>query len=91
MVDIPKTDYKIQLTIKSPLELLYRGVVEALTFFNESGKFDVPLHANLISIIKDKVIIYEKSNTQKEIKIEEGIVKIFENNVDIFIGVKSIS
>ena len=91
MVDIPKTDYKIQLTITSPLALVYKGEVKALTLFNDGGKFDVlPLHANLISIVKEKIIIYEQSNVQKEIKIEEGIAKIFENIVDIFVGMKTL-
>lgn len=92
MAELLQTNQKLQVTIKSPLALLYKGEATAVTLTNDRGKFDIlPLHANFISLIKDMVIIHETVDSQKDIKIEEGIAKVFENTVDIFIGIKTIS
>lgn len=92
MVDIPQTNYKLEVTVKSPVSLVYQGQAVAMTLMNENGKFDIlPMHENFISLVKDSIIIYETPDKQKEIKIEEGIAKVFENTVDIFIGIKPIA
>lgn len=92
MISIPQTTYSLQLIILSPLALMYKGQVLALTLVNEQGKFDIlPLHANFITLIKDSITIYESKEKEKTIPIEEGIAKVFENNVNIFVGIKTIS
>lgn len=80
----------LDVIIRTPEGITYKGSVEALTLIDEKGPFDIlPLHTNFISIIKEKITIYEKKDTKKEITIEEGIVKVFENHVDIFLGIQT--
>ncbi len=91
MIDVPLLGKTLRVTIKSPQALVYKGNALAVTLVNDNGVLDVlPYHANFISLIKDSVTIYETKDKEKKISIEEGIVKIFEDNVDIFIGIKSL-
>ena len=54
---------------------------------NEKGRFDIlPMHANFISLIKEFVKINVEADEPKQIVLKIGIVRVFENNVQIFIG-----
>lgn len=92
MIDIPLLGKSLQVTIKSPQALVYQGKAVAVTLKNDKGDLDIlPYHANFISLITEMVIIYETKDSQKRFPIEEGIVKIFEDTVEIFIGIKTLS
>lgn len=59
----------------------------AISSYNEVGLFDVlPMHANFISIIKDKVIIHH-GKEQKEVPIGVGILRVIDNTANIYLGV----
>jgi len=91
MTTILSSDITLSVRIKNPQETLYEGNAQALSFVSTTGPFDVlPYHANLIALIKDSIIVYETKDQKKEIKIEEGILKVFENSVDVFLGIKTI-
>lgn len=80
---------EISLTIRTREGVIYEGTVTGLTSTNKVGKFDVlEEHANFITIIKDKLIIYEKDQ-QKEFNLDNGIMKVVENKVEVLLGVKS--
>ena len=54
---------------------------------NEKGRFDIlPLHANFISLIKEFVKIDIEADEPRQIVLKSGILRVFENNVQIFIG-----
>ena len=75
----------IHVTIKNRENTLFDGQVTAVSSFNDLGIFDVlPRHENFISLIKDKIILH-KNEKQKEFKIGQGVLKVRENNVNIYL------
>ncbi|OGH22089.1 MAG: hypothetical protein A3F31_00085 [Candidatus Levybacteria bacterium RIFCSPHIGHO2_12_FULL_38_12] len=66
---------------------LFHEKVKAISSYNEKGIFDVlPQHTQFITLIKNTIIIY-KEDKKEEMKIEGGVMRVHENNVDIYIGV----
>jgi len=82
----------LQVTVKNPQSLVFQGPAAAISSFNEQGPLDIlPFHANFISLIKKEIIVYETRQKPLNIPIDQGIIKVFENIVDIFIGMQTIS
>lgn len=78
---------KFAVEIISPKEVLYKGDVRALSLYNDFGPFDIiERHTNFISVITDKIIIHDLQESKKEIAIEQGIVRVSETGVEIFVG-----
>lgn len=78
----------INLIIRSKQGILFKDTVKALTSYNEKGVFDIlPEHANFISIIKEKIIIHKNLNQNQEMKIENGVLRVYKNKVNIYVGV----
>jgi len=76
----------IHVIIKNKENIIYDGQVTAVSSFNDVGLFDVlPLHENFISLVKDKIIIHDNSG-QKEFKINNGLLKVKDDKVDIYLG-----
>ena len=77
----------IMLVIRRWEKVLFEGEVKAFTSSNERGVFDVLYtHANLISIINKKCTIHKVDGTTSDIKIEEGLVRVHENKVTVYLG-----
>ncbi|MBI4079117.1 MAG: hypothetical protein HY429_02355 [Candidatus Levybacteria bacterium] len=87
------TIYKVLIVnIKSPEEIFFQGEADAISSVNEAGNFDVlPLHTNFISLIQKTLVIYQQGQKLKEMQIEAGIIKVTNNNVNIFLGIESFS
>ena len=84
-MDIPNSLF---VMVRSRDKTFFNNRVKAISSFNEKGPFDIlPQHANFISIIKDSVILHKETGEKEEIKIDGGVVRVFENHVNIFIGV----
>ena len=78
---------KIHVTIKNRQNIYFDGEVSAITSFNDLGLFDIlPKHENFISLIKNKIILHNKSE-KKELKIDQGLLKVRDNKVDIYLGI----
>ncbi len=76
----------IHVIIKNKESIIYDGQATAVSSFNDVGLFDVlPLHENFISLVKDKIIIHDNSG-QKEFKINNGLLKVKDDKVDIYLG-----
>jgi F0F1-type ATP synthase epsilon subunit len=83
---------ELYVIVRNSEQILYDGLADAVTSFNEKGKFDIiPLHTNFISIVKDKIIIHEKGGKEAEINCEHGVLKVLSNHVNIFLGVDSLA
>ena len=81
---------ELTVLVISPEEVIYEGTVINISSLNEKGKFDIlPLHANFITIIKKTLILREKSGQNKEIQIDNGIIRVMENQVYIFLGIET--
>ena len=82
----------ILLKIQTKQGVSFNDRVRAITSFNEKGVFDVlPQHENFISVIKDKIIIHTTDGKDKEMKIDNGVLKVHENEVHIFLGLADIA
>ncbi len=78
----------LDVHIESASNIFFRGEAKALSFINEQGPFDVlPEHENFISLVKEKVVVYTKDGTKKEIALERAIIKITNNVVHVFLGI----
>ncbi len=78
----------LKVTIKNKDNETLEEEISAVSSFNERGPFDIlPLHENFISVIKDKIILHKKDGSAKEMAIERGVLKISENQVNIYLGI----
>lgn len=76
----------IHLIIKDKEKVIFDGQVTAVSSFNDVGLFDIlPLHENFISLVRDKIIVHD-NNGQKEFKINNGVLRVKEDKVDIYLG-----
>lgn len=79
------------IDVRSPETIYYVGEAEGLSSVNEKGIFDVlSLHENFISLIRERIVIHQKIGQSKEIKIENGIVKVFKNKVYVLVGIETL-
>lgn len=84
--------HKFKLLVRSREGKIYDGEVESITSYNEKGTFDVlESHANFISLIKNKLIIKELNGSIKEIPVDNGLMRVRDNNVEIYVGVEGLS
>lgn len=76
----------LYISVRTPDKILYDGYADALSSVNEKGTFDIlPFHANFICLIKDKIIIHNKTEI-KEIKVDNGVLKASKNKVYVLMG-----
>ncbi|MBN1168338.1 hypothetical protein JXA63_00450 [Candidatus Woesebacteria bacterium] len=69
--------------------LIFEGQVKNLTSINDDGEFDVlSYHANFISLINEKLILRLLDNTDRVIKFDRGVMRVVDNNIDVYLGVK---
>lgn len=78
----------LDLVIRSKQGVIYNDKVEAVSSKNDKGIFDIlPEHENFISFIKENIVIHKKINKNQEVKIDNGILRVYKNKVNIYIGV----
>lgn len=72
---------------RTPEELFFKGEARSVSSINNTGPFDIlPMHENFITIIKDKLLVLPVSEAKKEFPLDIGILKVYGNKVDVFIG-----
>lgn len=70
--------------------ILLQEEIKTLSSSNEKGPFDIlGEHENFISIIKDFLVVRKKDGTKQEIKIDSGVIKVYTNEVWVYIGILS--
>jgi F0F1-type ATP synthase epsilon subunit len=80
----------LTVVVRNKDKVLYSGDAYAVSSVNEKGPFDVlPEHENFISLIKDKVIVRTTSKEKMEIKIENGIARIYRDKAYIYVNFSS--
>lgn len=79
------------LLVRSREGVVFEGEVESISSFNEEGKFDVlAQHTNFISLIQKGLIIREPGKETREIKVNNALLKVKDNNVEVYVGVQGI-
>ena len=80
----------LTVVVRNREKVIYSGQAAAITSINDKGIFDVlPQHENFISLIKEKVIIHPTLKENEEIQIENGIARVYKDNVYIYVNFKS--
>jgi len=76
------------VSIKSLKKTYFEGNACSLTSVNDMGEFDIlPEHANFISLIKNYSIIDKDLKSEQKFVISNGILRVKENKVEVFLEV----
>lgn len=88
MTDVTAKSKQLKVSIKAKNKVLYEGGVSALTSKNERGVFDILLlHTNFITLVSEYVIIDKGLSTEKRFDFEKGVLYVFSNKVDVYVGI----
>ncbi len=83
---MPSSDL-IKLNIKTSSKVYFDGKVKSVTSYNDTGIFDIlALHANFISIIKDKIILISADGIPQEFEIDKGVAYVTGNSIFIYLN-----
>lgn len=68
---------------------LFSGQVKHIAARNKTGSFDIlPLHENFITLLTDSLTLTLVSGEKKEFQVENAILRVVENEVNVYIGVR---
>ena len=77
----------IFVVVRTKEGITFKDKVKAVTSYNEKGPFDVlPEHENFISLINQHLVIHTMDGKENEIKVDNAIIKVYQNEVHIFLG-----
>ena len=84
---MPNSNLTINVVVRNRETILFQDKFAAVTSYNDKGVFDVlPQHENFISLIKQSVILHKTLNENLEIKIDNGVVRVYKDNVYFYIN-----
>ena len=79
----------LNVTIKNRDGVLFSGECRSISSYNTIGKFDIlGMHANFITLLEKQIDLVTTSGQVQSIVVDNGVCKVKENNVIIFLGVK---
>ena len=79
----------LQIKIRDTQKVIFEGEVDRINSFNEIGQFDIyPMHANFISIIKDKLTLFLKKEKVKELTFEQAVMKVKKDIAHVYLGIE---
>lgn len=77
-----------QLKILSPDNKFYQGEAISLSATNQIGNFDIlASHANFFTLLLPGTVRIKTSTSGLDIPITSGIVRVFNNNVTLFVNI----
>lgn len=78
----------LNIIIRKRDEIVFQGLVKSISSINDKGNFDIlPMHANFVSVIRDRINVVEENGESINISIIRGIIKVMENQVEIYLGI----
>lgn len=84
---MPNINSTINVVVRNRNTILFQDKVQAVTTYNDKGIFDIlPEHINFISLIKNSVVIHKNKNDNQEIKIDNGVVRTYNNSVFFYVN-----
>lgn len=79
----------VHIVIKDRERQVFEGDVKSISSVNKKGPFDVlPVHANFITIIRQKLTLHKLDGTNQEMYLDNGVMKVRENQIEVYLGVK---
>ena len=83
---LPNEKYTLEVFIMTGESVIFNDKAITVSSRNEKGRFDIlPFHANFISIIQEFISIQRTQENRKEFVIKTGIMRVYENKVQIFV------
>jgi F0F1-type ATP synthase epsilon subunit len=83
---------EFKLLIRDKQRVLFQGNASAVSTKNANGLLDIlPEHINFISLVKDFIHVMKIDGTKSEFAIDMGIVKVYQNEVHVYLGIFSTS
>ena len=81
----------LSLMIKNRESVVYHNQnAKAIASENKKGEFSIlPMHANFVTTIRNKVVVFSAGGRKEEIVIKSGILKVWANQVQIFLDAES--
>ena len=78
----------LSVRVASASKTFFDGEARSVSSISSIGPFDILVdHENFISLIRDKVTIFDQGGKRYEIEIEKGILEVSENKVRVFTGI----
>lgn len=79
----------LKAKVRDTENILFEGETDRISSFNEVGPFDIyPMHANFISIINNKLTLYNKKKIIKELSFEQAVMKVKKDEAHIYLGIE---
>src|SRR3990167_3819998 len=79
----------LNVYIRNREGVLYDGPCISLSSYNKVGKFDIlGKHANFITLIEKEIVLKTPTGEVKTIVVDNGVCKVKENKISIFLGIK---
>ena len=79
----------LKVKVRDTENILFEGEIDRISSYNEVGPFDIyPLHANFISIINNKITLYNKKQIVKEMTFEQAVMKVKKDEAHIYLGIE---
>jgi F0F1-type ATP synthase epsilon subunit len=70
--------------------IVYQGRVGAVSSRNSKGTFDVvDRHTNFITLLNAPLTIHQPDGNILEVAAENGVMKVFKNRINVYLGIKS--
>jgi F-type H+-transporting ATPase subunit epsilon len=84
------TDALLHLRIVAKNKILFDGEARSVSSHNNIGNFDIlPEHASFISLIDKEVTYIDRSGGVQRLEINQGLVKVIDNQVTVLIDISS--
>lgn len=85
---LEKETVRLFLNIRSRTKVFFNDYCDAVSSTNVVGPFDIlPYHTNFICMITDYLHVYEGEAKKVDMKISQGILKVQDNRVLVFLDV----
>lgn len=81
----------MKVKVRETEKVIFEGEIDRISSYNEVGPFDIyPMHANFITIIRKELTLYKDKKVATSQKLEQGILKIKNDEVHIFLGIETL-
>lgn len=78
----------LHVFVRDREKVLLNEEIQSISSINEKGNFDIlPLHGNFITLVEQRILLRRIDGTTQELMVSNGILRVTENRVEIYIGV----
>ena len=78
----------LRVNLRSPYQNYFSGSATSVTAINRLGPFDIlPNHTPFFSLLVSGVVTVQTASERLEFKIQNGIIRTKNNQVDVFLNI----